>query len=161
MFEAPSTTTTAVPATTPGLPSTSRRRLLAGSDLVATPAAIGLPVAALPAAAVSDTVVALYAKWRAAEDAIAAVETKQTAFRDALVSCYGEMLKPEGDVNGSLTNAQCSLVERICELQAVTKEGQAARARGYALWDAELMKPQDNIMGLFTQAIARDLPGGG
>jgi hypothetical protein len=46
-------------------------------------------------------------------------------------------------------------------LQAVTKEGQAARARGYALWDAELMKPQDNIMGLFTQVIVRDLPGGG
>ena len=29
--------------------------------------------------------------------------------------------------------------------RAVTREGQAARARSYALWDAEMMKPQHDI----------------
>ena len=36
-------------------------------------------------------------------------------------------------------------------------EGQAARARSLALWDAELMKPQGDITGQLTQAIVRDL----
>jgi hypothetical protein len=57
--------------------------------------------------------------------------------------------------------AQDPLVKRICELQAVTLEGQVARARSYALWDAELMKPQDDIEGVFKQAIVRDLLSGG
>jgi hypothetical protein len=59
-----------------------------------------------------------------------------------------------------IANAQEPLVDRICDLHAVTLEGQAARARSYALWDAELMKPQDHIEGLFTQAIVRDLLAG-
>ena len=58
-----------------------------------------------------------------------------------------------------IANAQEPLVGRICQSHAVTREGQAARARSYALWDAEIMKPQDDIMGLFTQAIVRDLIG--
>ena len=56
-----------------------------------------------------------------------------------------------------LAEEQELLVDRICELRAVTREGQAARARSLALWDAELMKPQYDIAGRLTQAIVRDL----
>ena len=35
-----------------------------------------------------------------------------------------------------------------------------ARARSLALWDAEMMKPKDDIIGQFTQAIVRDLLAG-
>lgn len=57
-----------------------------------------------------------------------------------------------------LSLAQAPLVARMCELRAVTREGQAARARSLALWDAELMKPgkvytNDRLMA----AIVRDL----
>ena len=52
---------------------------------------------------------------------------------------------------------QDPLVDRICALRAVTREGQAARARSLVLWDAELMKPQGDIAGQLTQAIVRDL----
>ena len=58
-----------------------------------------------------------------------------------------------------IAEIQYPIVDRICDLRAVTLEGQAARARSYALWDAEMMKPQDDIEGLFTQAIVRDLIG--
>ena len=56
-----------------------------------------------------------------------------------------------------LADAQEPVADRICELRAVTREGQVARARSLALWDAELMKPKDDIIGQFTQAIVRDL----
>ena len=59
-----------------------------------------------------------------------------------------------------LADAQEPLADRICELRAVTREGQVARARSLALWDAELMKPQADIIGQFTQAIVRDLLAG-
>jgi hypothetical protein len=49
--------------------------------------------------------------------------------------------------------AQMPLADRICEFRAIIRDGQAARARSYTLWDAEMMKPQDDIQGLFTQAI--------
>ncbi len=49
-------------------------------------------------------------------------------------------------------------VDRMCELQAVTREGQAARARSLALWDAELMKPGKVYTNdRLTTAIVRDL----
>ena len=51
MSKAPSTTTTADPATTPGLPPTSRRRLLAGSGLATIAAVFALPVAVPPVCA--------------------------------------------------------------------------------------------------------------
>jgi hypothetical protein len=56
-----------------------------------------------------------------------------------------------------LGDTQEPLADRICELRAVTREGQVARARSLAFWDAELMKPKDDIIGQFTQAIVRDL----
>ncbi len=56
-----------------------------------------------------------------------------------------------------LSDAQDPLVDRICDLRAVTNEGQVARARSLALWDAELMKPQKDVGGWFVQAIVRDL----
>ncbi len=56
-----------------------------------------------------------------------------------------------------LADAQEPLAGRICELRAVTRKGQVARARSLALWDAEMMKPKDDIIGQFTQAIVRDL----
>jgi hypothetical protein len=59
-----------------------------------------------------------------------------------------------------IPNAQEPLVDRIVDLHAIAPEGQAARARSYALWDAELMKPQDDIEGLCTQAIVRNLVAG-
>jgi hypothetical protein len=59
-----------------------------------------------------------------------------------------------------LSDAQEPLVNRICDLRAITREGQVARASSLALWDAEMMKPKDDIIGQFTQAIVRDLLAG-
>ena len=59
-----------------------------------------------------------------------------------------------------LSDAQEPLVNRICDLRAVTREGQVTRASSLALWDAEMMKPKDDIIGQFTQAIVRDLLAG-
>lgn len=57
-----------------------------------------------------------------------------------------------------ISAAQDPLVERMCELRAFTREGQAARARSLALWDAELMKPGPGDTGTWlTAAIVRDL----
>ena len=46
-----------------------------------------------------------------------------------------------------LSEAQEPLVDRICELCAVTREGHVARARSLALWDAELLKPATGDIG--------------
>ena len=55
-------------------------------------------------------------------------------------------------------DAQDPLVDRMCELRAVTREGHAARAQSLALWDAELMKPDPHDTGeLLRAAIVRDL----
>ena len=59
-----------------------------------------------------------------------------------------------------LSDAQEPLVDRICDLHAMTREGQVARARSLALWDPELMKPQNDTGGWLTQAIVRDLLAG-
>ena len=60
-----------------------------------------------------------------------------------------------------LSEAQEPLVDRICDLHAVTREGMAARARTLALWDAELMKPDRVfIEDRLIQAIVRDLLAG-
>ena len=60
-----------------------------------------------------------------------------------------------------LSEAQEPLVERMCELEAITREGMAARARSLALWDAELMKPDRCfISDRLTAAIVRDLLAG-
>ena len=60
-----------------------------------------------------------------------------------------------------LSEAQEPLVERMCELEAITREGAAARARSLALWDAELMKPDRCFIGdRLTAAIVRDLLAG-
>ena len=59
-----------------------------------------------------------------------------------------------------LRAVQEPLVDRICELRAVTREGQVARARSLALWDAELMKSQNDTGGWLTAAIVRDLIAG-
>ena len=56
-----------------------------------------------------------------------------------------------------ISEAQEPLVDRICDLHAVTREGMAARARSLALWDGEMMKPQKDTGGWLTQAIVRDL----
>jgi hypothetical protein len=60
----------------------------------------------------------------------------------------------------SWTDGRTAGYDRIVDLHAIAPEGQAARARSYALWDAELMKPQDDIEGLCTQAIVRNLVAG-
>ena len=71
---------------------------------------------------------------------------------------------PEEDASEAererLYEAQQPLVDRICDVRAFTIEGQLARARSLALWDAELMKPQKDTGGWFTQAIVRDLLAG-
>ncbi len=52
-------------------------------------------------------------------------------------------------------------MDRICDLQAVTREGQAARARSLALWDAEMLRPDRCFIGdRLTAAIVRDLLAG-
>ena len=59
-----------------------------------------------------------------------------------------------------IRDAQEPLVDRMCELRAVTREGQVARARNLALWDAELMKDGTDDTGqCLTAAIVRDLIG--
>ena len=59
-----------------------------------------------------------------------------------------------------LSETQEPLVDRIGELEAITREGMAARARSLALWDAELMKPDRCFIGdRLTAAIVRDLTG--
>ena len=60
-----------------------------------------------------------------------------------------------------LSEMQEPLVDSICELEALTREGQAARARSLAVWNAELMKPDRVfIEDRLTQAIVRDLLAG-
>ena len=85
MSKAISTTTT----TASTLPSTSRRRLLAGSGLGVALAIVGLPIAA-EAAAASDPVVAIYVKWRAVEDAETIADDRFSELRAILVQRYGE-----------------------------------------------------------------------
>ena len=59
------------------------------------------------------------------------------------------------------SEAQEPLMDRICDLQAVTREGQAARARSLALWDAEMLRPDRCFIGdRLTAAIVRDLLAG-
>ena len=69
---------------------------------------------------------------------------------------------PEEDAAGAeqerLHADQEPLVDRICDLRAVTREGQAARARSLALWDAESMKSGQHYTGdRLMAAIVRDL----
>jgi hypothetical protein len=62
-----------------------------------------------------------------------------------------------------LRGAQWPLVGRMSELRAVTREGQAARARSLALWDGELLNQgrKDRDAGEeLTAAIVRDLLAG-
>ena len=60
-----------------------------------------------------------------------------------------------------ISEAQRVLVARMCDLQAVTREGMAARAHSLALWDAELMKDGPGDIGeCLTAAIVRDLLAG-
>ncbi len=72
---------------------------------------------------------------------------------------------PEGQVEAAkqreFLDASDPALDRICEMRAVTREGQAARARSLALWDQELMKPDKDYTGdRLTQAIVRDLLAG-
>ena len=58
-------------------------------------------------------------------------------------------------------DAQDSLVDRMCDLRAVTLEGQRARARSLLLWDPELMEPFCPDAGdHLIAAIVRDLLAG-
>ena len=58
-------------------------------------------------------------------------------------------------------DAQDPLVARMCDLRAVTLEGQRARARSLALWDPELMRPFCPDAGDYlVAAIVRDLLAG-
>ena len=92
MTKATSTTTTAVPANIPGLPSASRRRLLAGSGVATIAAAFALPLATSPVhAAPADPVVAMYAQWQALEDRNTVLSARHSEIRDAMVARHGEL----------------------------------------------------------------------
>ena len=73
---------------------------------------------------------------------------------------------PECDASeieqGRIYDEQQPLVARMCELRAITREGQAARARSLATWHPELTWPgQSGDTGRrLTIAIVRDLIGG-
>ena len=60
-----------------------------------------------------------------------------------------------------ISAAQDPLVERMCELRAVTREGQVARPRSLALWDAEIFKKSEPCYAneSITAAIVPDLIG--
>ncbi len=65
------------------------------------------------------------------------------------------------DERSRLSTVQRPLVAKMCKLRAVTKEGQVARARSLALWDAELFKEawHEDTGDRLTAAIVRDLIG--
>jgi hypothetical protein len=74
----------------PNTPTPSRRRLLAGSGLVAALATVGLPALAASVRGQPDPVLALYAKWRMVEDEEAIVGKRHSELRAVLVQRHGE-----------------------------------------------------------------------
>ncbi len=124
----------------------SRRRLLAGSGLAAVLGTIGLPVAAV-AETLPDPVVALFAKWRATEDAIAGLDPKHTELRAAFVSQYGEMLKPGSDVDGWRNDP------RRGELGDLTEAVNDLCDESTALIDAMMETPAASLEGIRCKMI--------
>ncbi len=95
-------------------PTTSRRGLLAGSGVGAALAAIGFPIMAA-AETSPDPVVALFAKWRATEDALATLDTKHTALRHVFVARYGEILEADGAVAGWYNDPHRAELDRLTD----------------------------------------------
>lgn len=118
MSKAISTTTTAALGTTPVLPPSSRRHLLAGSGLTAALATIGLTTAATASAAQPDPILAIYAEWRGLEDEHAIVERQHTMLRGDFVRLYGEFQPNDAQAwNSDPRQAELSrLTERSNEL---------------------------------------------
>ena len=127
-------------------PMPSRRRLLAGSGLAAVLGTIGLPVAAV-AETLPDPVVALFAKWRATEDAIAGLDPKHTELRNSFVSQYGEMLKPGSDTDGWLSDP------RRGELGDLTQAINDLCDESTALIDAMMETPATSLEGVRCKMI--------
>ena len=136
----------AISTTTTPAPPTSRRRLLAGSGLGAALAIVGLPIAAEVASA-PDPVVALYAKWRATEDAIAALNPKHAELRNAFVACYGEMGKPGSNAKGWINDP------RRGELGDLTAEVNDLCDESTALIDAMMETPAASLEGVRCKMI--------
>ncbi len=71
---------------------------------------------------------------------------------------------PEGQAEAvkqrEFLDASDPALDRMCELRAVTRDGQAARAWSLTLWNLEMMKPGKVYKGdRLTAAIVRDLIG--
>ena len=142
----------------PGRGHEDRFRAAELRDLVAMERGGRAPVVAAPKSMVAMTTPSPDADLL---DACAAFDALERAY----IAAGGDYApgSPEEDASEAererLYEAQQPLVDRICDVRAVTREGQVARARSLALWDAELMKPQKDTGGWFTQAIVRDLIG--
>ena len=126
MPKATSTTTTAVPANTPGLLSASRRRLLAGSGLAATMTAIGLSSAPGRAAAAPAPVqdALLLRLGRAFHEACA---REAAAWKAAAVE--GDVEGPLGIAADRLNKGMNPLLTQIEKARATTLPGLLVKIR--------------------------------
>ena len=149
MTKATSTTTTAVPANKPGLSSASRRRLLAGSGVATIAAAFALPMAVSPVhAAPTDPVVALYAKWRALEEAEVIVIKQQEALRAYFVRRYGELKPAES------THQAWGSDPRHPELTALTRQCIDMSSDSTDALDALAETPATSLQGIHCKLLA-------
>jgi hypothetical protein len=153
MSKAIATTTTAAPITTSALPSTSRRRLLAGSGVGAILAGIGLPaVAATPAVAHPDAILI------AACNEYLRIEREFSAYYDSL---HGVDMEA-GDPAFAILDPIPALVEQIVAIRATTADGHLARARCMAFTYLPHHRacqddPNQAAEGRFHAAMLRDL----
>ena len=149
MSKATSTTNTAVPANIPGLPSTSRRRLLAGSGVATLAAAFALPLATSPVhAAPVDPVITLYAKWRALEDAETIVSKRQEELRAYFVSRYGELKGSQSTHQAWGSDPQHS------ELTALTRQCIDMCSDSTNALDALAETPATSLQGIYCKLLA-------
>ena len=147
MPKATLTITTAVPVTTPVLPSASRRRLLAGSGVATLATAFALPMAVSPAhAAPVDPVLAIYAKWRALEDAGAIMDKQHDELRADFVRLYGESWKDGG---GAWKNDP-----RNSELAALTAQCNDLNDQSTDLLDVMTETPATSLEGVRCKLLA-------
>ena len=122
MSKATSTTTTAVPTTKPGLPLSSRRRLLAGSGLATIAVAFGLPAGVPPAQATPFVPTA--SNHHDAELLAACL-----AFEAEEATLYGLPDEAPDDVHRAALDRYHDAYAAVDDIQARTLAGLQAKAR--------------------------------
>ncbi len=94
-----------------------------------------------------------------------ALERASLATYDTYADCPEDSLEwKAGDAERDrCSDEQEPLLARMCELRAITRAGQVARAHSLALWDGDLRRQAEsgcNPTAAITYAIVRDLIGG-